>query len=213
MAVADTKLEFLKTLPLFNNLSSQKLNSISLLFQEETINAGEIFIQEGTIASKVYLIKKGSVRVFKNFENGEEITFNVVGQGELIGEMSIIDGEPRSASVQALQETTALTLNKESFIKILKENPDLALSLLKNMSQGIRMNDEHLEDMLIKNLYERTWKILNTLSGYFPNQTVTLSHEELATIVGATRARVTEVLDQLQNEQKVKISPRKIIVL
>ncbi len=205
-----TKEEIIRSLPLFRNLPQNAVKIIAETVQEMKLSEKRVFIEQGNNSDEIFFITKGSVRVYRLTEEGEEVTLAICGPGEILGEMAFLDEQPRSASVETMQPTDAFVLNRISFKQILLNHPDIALSLLKVLSARLRKTGEQMEDLFSKNLEERTWKALKTLSGYFPENEITLSHEELAEIIGATRARVTEVLDQLSSSGKISLSHRKI---
>ncbi|OGD86161.1 hypothetical protein A2Z23_02030, partial [Candidatus Curtissbacteria bacterium RBG_16_39_7] len=158
----------------------------------------------------IYLISRGSVRAYRIADNGEEVNLAILGPKEIVGEISLLDERKCSANVESLQETSVLMLDKSAFVKILNLNPDIAIKLLQTICERVRTTDEYVEEVVSKELKDRVWRALNILANYFPDKDIILSQEELAAIVGATRPRVTEVLDDLQNQGKITLSHRKI---
>lgn len=203
-------LDVLKSLPLFQGLTRENLQIIAQGLQEKTFSAGKRLIEQEGEPSFAYILISGSVRVYRTNEEGQEINIAILGPHEVVGEMSLVDNEPRSATVEALQETKTLALNKADFLKILSAHPELALNLLRLFSARVRATNEYLEEVFSKKLAERTWKTLLTLAKYFPNNDITLSQEELAEVLGATRSRVTEVLNELEKTGKINTSHRNI---
>src|SRR5205085_313959 len=98
---------------------------------------------------------------------------------DLVGEMSLIDGEVRAATVDAMTPTLTLAISRADFNKILENNPKFTKKLLINLSKRLRSNDKFLELTLSGDLYYRTEKTLETLSPYFLNNEIALSQEEL----------------------------------
>lgn len=204
------KIEILSSLPLFSSLVPSELDLISEKAREKIILAGECFIQQGEPGDSTYIIIDGLVRVYRITEDGEDVNIAMLGKGEVVGEMSLIDEGPRSAYVDAVNQTHCLVLFRRDFLEILEKHPKTAINLLGALTQRLRVLNEYLEDVFSKNLPERTMKLLRTLAIYFPGNEITLSQEELANIVGATRARVTEALNLLEKEGKITLSHRKI---
>ena len=131
----------------------------------------------------------------------------------MIGELSLIDGQPRSASVEAIKKTTVLEIKKKDFDKFLARYPKTTIDLLKIITSRLRLTHFHLENMVQGTLVERTLVTLKNLSTLYPNKEINLSHEQLAEIVGATRSRITEVLDHLSRTRQLILSRKKIILL
>lgn len=208
----DEKIAIIKALPLFESLTDSELEVIAAKLHEKNFPAHTAFIEQEDASDAAYILIEGSARVYRLTEDGEEVTLTIMGKGELVGEMSLLDDEPRSATVETLQDSRVLALTKEEFREILQNYPEIAIRILKTMSRRVRAANEQIEDVLFKNLEERTWKILQNLIHYFPNKDIALSQEELAGILGATRARVTEALNNLEKEGKITLSHRKIHV-
>lgn len=212
--MAKTKvIEVLRKVHLFKSLSDDNLALISSFTQEQLIPESQEFISQGDLAESAYIILEGGVRVFRISEDGDEITLAILGPGEVVGEMGIIDNHPRVASVSAIKDTKVLALKRSDFLEMLKNHPETASSLLQTLAQRVEETDERFEDLFSKTLEERTIKTLEVLAPYFPDKTILLSQEQLAAVVGATRARVTEVLNDLQKQGKVTLSHLKIKLL
>ena len=206
----EERIKALKNIPIFKVLPISEVKAVAFSAYEKDFPAKHPLIKEGEKSNLLYFILEGSLRVYKVSQEGEEINLNICGTGDIVGEMAIIDKIPRSASVETLQATKALILKGEDFIKILRVYPEIAIVMLSELNKRIRNIDQNVEDILTKNLRERTWKTLLTLSNYFPKRKVLMSHEELASIVGATRARITEILDLLEKENKIILDHKKI---
>lgn len=204
------KTESLSQIFFFQSLPLSDIRIIASATTEKIIPAHEIFIEQGEDGNGAYFIIDGGVRVFRMTENGEIVNLAVLGNGEVIGEMSLIDDEPRSASIEAIKDTKVLVLTKEEFSSLLSNHSEIAIDMMCILTKRVRALNEYVEDVLSKNLHQRTWKMLKAISIYFPDQNITLSQEEIANVIGATRARVTEVLNSLQTEGKITLSHKKI---
>lgn len=206
----EDKLKILNSDHLFENIPDSQLVLLAELTHCQDFAEDEILISQGDSTDTAYLIYSGAVKVYRINEEGVEITLAVKGEGQIIGEMSLLDGKPRSAYVQAIQPTKTLTLRRKEFTEFIFNNPQFSLNLLKSLILRFRELNQRYEDIFSKNLDQRTLITLETLSAYFPDREILLSHEELALIIGATRARVTEALQKLEHEGKITISHRKI---
>lgn len=209
----EEKSNYLRNISLLKNVSESGIREIVNLLDEVEINQHEIFISQDETALKVYFIIEGVVRVYRITENGDEIGLSILGSGEIIGELAFLDHENRSANVQAMQNLKLFTLSGKTFEKLLYKYPQIGINLLKVLSKRIKENGVFLEEALSKNLKQRTWDMLKILTIYFPHGNISISQEELSLIIGATRSRVTEVLNILQQEGKIKLSHKNICVI
>lgn len=205
------KIQILKRVPLFDQLDDHDISILAAVLKEINYPSGEVFIeQDDTQNPSAYIIVEGGAKIYRVTDEGEIINLATLGPGELVGEMTLLDDAPRSAYVETIKESKLLSLSRGQFRNILNNHPKAAINLLKTMATRVRVTNERLEDLVSKNLKERTWKVLQTLSSYFSNKDINLSQEELSGIIGATRARVTEVLNQLQKDGKITLSHKHI---
>jgi CRP-like cAMP-binding protein len=103
---------------------------------------GEVIIYQGEVGNCMYIIQEGQVEVFVEKE-GQEIQLELLGEGEIVGEMAIFENEVRSATVRASGQARLLTVDKRNFLRRVHEDPSLAYRIVQSMSHRIReMNKE-----------------------------------------------------------------------
>ncbi len=210
---AKKKVAILKGFDLFDELSISQIRLIADYVTEKEFEPNTIFIEQEADANVAYFIYEGSAKVYRITPEGEEINLSIIGAQEVVGEMALLDHGSRSANVESIQRIKTLALSGEEFKKILKEKPEIAFNLLLILSKRVRKLSEFVEEIVSQKLPQRTWHVLVLLSKYFPNSEITLSQEELAQIIGATRARVTEILDNLESQGKIELSHKKVKIL
>jgi len=208
----DEKIAALRSFEIFHTLTNEDLVDLAEYTQDKTFPKGTILIKEGEKENEMYFIISGLVRIYHLHESGKEMTISMRMPIEVVGEMSLIDEEPRSATVEALQETQVLLLSKEHFLLILEKHPRIGLHFLKLLSTRLREALRVQKSIVFESLEERTYHILQILSPHFPADGIELSHDELSTLINATQPRVTEVLNGLEKENKITLSRKKILV-
>jgi rhodanese-related sulfurtransferase len=129
----------------FEGIPEAKLVELAQVVQEKVVPPGTTICRQDDPGDSFYLIKSGKVRVFRKEEEGIETELSMLGTGESFGEMALITGEPRSAWVEAVQETSLMILPKDEFDRILKDHPQVALSFVKKMSKWLHNNAIQLE--------------------------------------------------------------------
>lgn len=137
----------LKQIRWFDELPDDMLATLAQQVRKHSLNQDEVLFHKGDVGDSLFIILSGRIKVFSLDDQGEEVALNQVSAGEIIGEMSLLDYEPRSASVVALEKTTVLELGREDFMEILKRQPELALSVIRNLSSRLRHNTRYIEQI------------------------------------------------------------------
>lgn len=203
--------ETLKKFDLFKELDKIQLNELAIVAEEKDFKKGEVLIEEGAVGFDVYLIYGGSVKIYRLSEDGKEVSLAVKGSGDIAGEMALFDHGVRTAYVEAIEDCKTYKIARSDFENILKNNPGMAIQLLRVLSKRISDNNQRLEAITTKSLKERVLSVLLTLQAYMPK--INISQEQLASLVGATRPRVTEALSELRSEGKINITGHEMTVL
>lgn len=130
--------ELLRHIPLFNKLTKTALKEVEKILQRQELKTGENLFNYGDAGNKLIIVEKGKIAIFLPQESGRQETIRTFGPGEVLGEMSLIDEEPRSASAFAAQDSTIFTLNKSDFQKLLDANPQMVYALMCGLNDRIR---------------------------------------------------------------------------
>ena len=143
--ISETKLskaviDLLIDIPMFDSLKSDELNIISKYMKFMEFNKSEIIFKEGEKGDYVCFVTKGSLDVLKNNEKGKAVVISSLGRGRSIGEMSVIDDFPRSATVKARVESTLVILTRNGFEQILDQHSVIGVKILKGISRLLSMN-------------------------------------------------------------------------
>lgn len=137
--------EQLRDIPLFHDLPEQDLNDLAPKVTERSYATGEVLVRKGETGDSLFLIVDGAVKIVSENAQGEELILNQCGPGETIGEMSLLDQSPRSASVVALSATRALELNHAAFTETINQRPELSLLLIRSISSRLRFATTYIE--------------------------------------------------------------------
>ncbi len=206
------KTKIVRGASLFAGLADDDIAYIAKVAKVAKFSPGEILIDQGEQEAGAYVIVGGLVKIYKMTPEGEEVNLALLGEGEIVGEMSLFNQVVRSATVEAVRETLVLDIDGRSFRELIEKKPKIAVGILNVVIQRLIKNHEKIKKLRFENLYHRVWGSLEILSDHFPGGVINLSHEELSEIVGATRPRVTEVLNKLQEEDKIELQRQKIMV-
>jgi CRP-like cAMP-binding protein len=138
-------IDILRQIPLIQNLPAAALASLADDVTFRHIDDGEALFQQGDPGASAFIIHEGWVKVVIHNEEGEEIILNQCGPGEVIGEIGLIDGNPRSAGVVALSPVVALELRRDPFLRVLAQQPLLALDVMRNFAARLRYATTYIE--------------------------------------------------------------------
>jgi len=207
------KKKILGSFPFFSKLKDREIEELAKRVRQVLIPQKEIFVEEDVDFDKAFFVYSGLVSIFRTTRDGELINLEVIGAPALVGEMGLVDSKESPASVMAINQTRALVLTQKDFSQIIAQNSQIASLILKLFADKIRYFDIFLEELLSKNLYQRTWRLIQYLGKHFPNGEIKLSQEELADLIWGSRSRITEVLNKLESEGKIKIGHRRVKLL
>ena len=118
--------------PFFSGLAEDDLEQIAEHATPESFRRGALIISDGDPADALYVVINGRVKVFLGSDDGKEVVLTILGPGESFGEIALLDEEPRSASVAAMEKTTVLVIRRDRFLELLRENSDLSWAMIRS---------------------------------------------------------------------------------
>jgi CRP/FNR family transcriptional regulator, cyclic AMP receptor protein len=140
-------LSLLEGIPLFREVPAHHLRELARYARTETFAPGEVIVKMGDPGSTLYIVKSGRVSVSREQVSGGEVALATLGAGEFFGDLSIFDGEKRSATVTAIDETSTVTLGRYDLVRVVSGNPQIGLSLLKSLSMRLRAANDRLANL------------------------------------------------------------------
>ena len=138
--------EALAAVPLFSRLTRKDLSRIGRAVVERKYKTGETIVKEGEQAVAFFMITKGKVEVISGAGTKKSVVLSTLGHGAFFGEMALLDGVPRNATVKAVADVECLVLSRWDFVAELRTNPHIAVAMLPILSQRLReANDQRRE--------------------------------------------------------------------
>jgi CRP-like cAMP-binding protein len=195
----------LRAIPMFSGVSDEALESIASLLIERSFPKHKTIVEEGAPGDYMYIIVEGRVKVTKLSGDGREKILELLDVGDFFGEMSLFDEAPRSASVKAMSQVRILALARNDFLRLLSRSPDLALSVIQELTRRLRQVDEQASSLSFQRVKERTMGLLVRLAREEPGQagrprTPVLTHQQIADMIGTSRETVTRAIKGLKAE-------------
>ena len=137
--------EALAAVPLFSQVTRKDLSRLGRAIVERKYKAGETIVKEGEQAVAFFVVNKGRVEAVRGAGGGNEVKLNELGPGSAFGEMALLDGAPRSATVRALEDVECLVLSRWDFVAELRTNPHIAVAMLPILSKRLREANDRLQ--------------------------------------------------------------------
>jgi CRP/FNR family cyclic AMP-dependent transcriptional regulator len=208
-------LALLRNVPLFSGLEEKDLRLLQQMGVRRTFPKHTVLIQEGSHGDSLYLIISGRVKVFLDNQEGKEITLALLGPGDFVGEMALIDDEPRSAGVVTLDTCVLMVFSRADFRHTLAHNPSLSINLMKSLTHRLRDADRQIKSLALLDVYGRVARTLLQLARPVNGQMVIserLTHKDIAGMVGASREMVSRIFKHLTTAGHIRVVKRQIIV-
>jgi CRP/FNR family transcriptional regulator, cyclic AMP receptor protein len=150
-----TTREFLTKIPMFENLSAEDLNLLTLLWHERTIGKSEVLFRKGDVGSSMFIVEDGSIEIcVLSGEDQEEIRVSTIDKGGFFGELALISGQPRTASARAIEDCRLLEMWREEFINFLSTRPVVAISMINEIGKRLQATNELVTSMAARNINE-----------------------------------------------------------
>jgi CRP/FNR family transcriptional regulator, cyclic AMP receptor protein len=217
----DAVLSLASGVPLFVGLSSRELGELCSSMIHKRYKAGEIILhEEDEQGQTFFIILSGIVRVAVMTAEGKNAVLATLKRGDFFGEMTLLDGEPRSASVIAAQECDLFLLYRRTFLDILNRYPGIAIHLLTEMSKRLRRANRHINTLSMMSVYGRVAEVLLQIAaeqGQRVNSMIVIpnrpTHQIIADTAGTSRETVSRILSHLQKKRYIAIDGKKLVIL
>ena len=202
-------------IPMFAGLAPEEVDSLAESAIEKKFEAGDILFHEGEICQGLYLVGEGTVKIFKTSASGRQITLGVQPAPSTVAEVPLFDGGAFPASVQALDEVTALFIHKKTFHQVCMQNPGVPLKMLAVVGRRLRTLIGIIEGVTFGSIRQRIAKsILQWSEESRADQfEMPSTHQELALHLGTVREVVSRNLSRFQAEGLIRFSRREITLL
>ena len=193
------KRELLGNVPLFAGLGRLELDAIVPVSRTVTLKKREQLFHKGDEGTQVYVVIQGKLKALTTSRDGDDVVFSIMGPGEVFGEIALLGGTKRTATISAIDACQLLCIDRRDFMAFLKGNPEVAIKLLTVLAQRMKSVSEFVEDSLFLNLPLRLAKKLLSLAKIYGEKTeagirvdLKLSQEEWGDLVGATRESINK---------------------
>ena len=212
--------KLLQNLPLFGELEEKEQMEIWTHVVTRSYKKSNIILFEEDPGDSLFIIKEGKVKITRLSEEGKEVILSILGEGEFFGEMSLLDGESRSANVIALSDCEVFVLKRDKFLNILKTTPQIAITLLEELAHRIRMSDQQIEYLSLadaENKVAMTILRIAEESGTFKMGQVSIEElpmqQDMANMSGTSRETISRMLSDFTEKGYIERKGKKLIIL
>ncbi len=213
------EINFLRNVPIFADLDDKDLQKIIKLGTRQKYKKGNIVVLEQESGAALFVIISGKVKVVRMDEDGREVILSMFGPGEFFGEMALLDGLARSASVVATVKSELFMIHRRDFLELLHDFPTVAISLLAELAMRLRKADMQIKSLSLKDAAGRVANVLLILAddvGIFRKGKVEIDdvplQQDIANMAGTSRETVSRMLHQFIEAGEVQVKGSRIIL-
>lgn len=198
--------------PFFARLGAEALEAIAGLCIARRLEAGQTLFVKGDPGDALYAIRRGQIRIATGSDDGQRRTLNVLGSGDVFGEVALLDGRPRTASAVASEPTDLLVVLRRDFLAMIERRPAVAVQVIELLCARIRWMSERTEEASFLPLDRRLVRRLIGLADDYGDE-IAISQDELAAFVGATRESVNRQLQIWKRSGLIALGRGRIRIL
>jgi CRP/FNR family transcriptional regulator, cyclic AMP receptor protein len=210
----------LRRAPLFEGLDDESARALRRQMTEVKLSRGEHLFLEGDQGGSLYVVLDGKIKLTRAATDGRENLWQVLGPGEMFGELSLFDPRPRTSTASAVTDATVAALGHDALRPWLLERPEVSMHMLQALARRLRRANDVTADLVFTDVPGRVAKNLLDLADRFGEQDSDglhvhhdLTQEELAQLVGASRETVNKALADFAARGWLQISARSVLIL
>lgn len=212
-----SSLDLIRRVPLFSMLTESQANAVADAVIKRRFKRGEVIVEQGKKSNALFILLNGRARVVTADSRGREVILATLQPGDHIGEMSLIDNEPHSATVRAEVQTDVLMLGRLEFARCLPENSSMAYAVMRGLVQRLRHADRKIESLALMDVYGRVARALLEFASETPEGDLLIreriSRQDIAKMVGASREMVSRVMKDLEERGFIETQDNGAIVV
>ena len=212
--------EFLRKVPLFSELSEVEFQQLAGVVREQHYRKNVTIFHINDPGNALFILKSGMVKITIEDHNGREIILRVLYPTDFFGDMALLDGMPRSATVTTQEATDALVIYRDHFLNLIDKFPRILLNMTATLSRRLRRVNELIRSLAFYDVYGKVARVLLDLATERGRKTDTgtvidlrLTQQELAELAGMSRETMTRTLRDFQQAGVVRIESGIITIL
>jgi CRP-like cAMP-binding protein len=212
--------EFLLYVPIFADLDKDTIDKISQVGHRKSYTKENIILMEEEVGSALFVIIKGKVKVARTSADGREVILSILGESDFFGEMAILDGMMRSATVIAIEDSELFIIQRDEFLELLKQYPEISIALLTELTRRLRNADIKIKSLSLKDAEGKVATVILQLAddiGKIKQGIVEIERlplqQDLANMAGTSRETISRTLHSFAKKGLVELEGSKLRIL
>jgi len=214
------KFWFLNRVEIFQDLSLEDAELIEEMSEVEKFKRKQVIFMPGDPSDRLFLLKSGLVKISKVTREGKELTLMFLSQGDIFGELAVVDGAPRNTMGEAYEDSVVCVLTRADFLDFMMSRPKVALRVTGLISSRRRKLENKIDDLIFKGAHSRLAGLFLQLANDFGVRdsrgtiiNLKLTHREMANLIGSTRETVSFALLDLKKERMIETDGKRVVIL
>jgi len=210
----------LREISIFSSLTEDTLLQIDKVCKKKNYNKGEIILFEHDEGNTLFFIVKGEVKISRESDDGREVILSLLHDSDVFGEMSLLDGMPRSANVTAMEDTELYMIKRENFLELLNNHPNVSIDLLEEITHRLRDAGMRIKSLSLNDAEGKVATVLLQIAdekGKIKNGIVEIEklpfQHDLANMAGTSRETISRTLHSFAKKNLVEMDGPKLRIL
>ena len=214
---SSSKLSVLRQHPTFCDLDSDALDQLSRYAKYTALKRGATLFSKGDPGNSLYVVISGTVKISVSSPDGRNAILNLIGPGEVLGDMAVLDGQARSADATAHTNCEIYVIDRRDFLPFVRSQPDLSMKFIKLLCARLRRTSDQVEQIILQDLPGRLASALLGLTEKRKREpkgsTIAITQQEISEMVGMTRESINKQLRAWATRDWVRLEHGAIVVL
>lgn len=211
--------EFLQYVPIFSDLDEATLEKIEKIGTRKNYNKNDVIMMEDEVGSALFVIANGKVKVARSSSDGREVILTILSDSDFFGEMAILDGQTRSATVTAIEDSDLFLIQRNEFLNLLREHPEISISLLQELTKRLRSADVKIKALSLKDAEGKVATVILQLAddlGKIRHGKVEIEklplQQDLANMAGTSRETISRTLHSFAKKGMIELDGVKLLI-
>jgi CRP/FNR family cyclic AMP-dependent transcriptional regulator len=212
---SNVSIALLRNVPLLSRLSDDEFALLERAVSRKSYARGNLILAAGDPTDSLYILVSGRIKVFISGSDGKEVILAILGPNEFFGEMGLIDNNPRSANIVALEPCELVCIPKPDFKRCLSDNFDMAMTVMRGLVKRLRDADNKIGSLALMDVFGRVARLLLETSEVIGGErvvTTRLSKQDIGRMIGASREMVSRVMRHLQQAGYIEVRADTIVI-